>query len=103
MNETTLKILEVALKSDATVAAPERNRILKIARGESIPAPVQNGNDHSPRIFSRAEAAKLVGDKTTRFVDLLCRRGLLKKFTPKGNKRAIGICGDSLHAFIAGN
>lgn len=103
MKDSTLKICDAAIKADETVTPAERNRILKLARGESIPAPVQNGNDHSPRIYSRAEAAKLVGDKTTRFVDLLCRRGLLKKFTPKGNQRAIGICGESLRAFIEGN
>jgi hypothetical protein len=103
MQESTAKILEATLKADASITPAERNKILKLARGESIPAPVQNGNDYSPRIYSRAEAAKLVGDKTTRFVDLLCRRGLLKKFTPKGNRRAIGVTSESLHSFIAGN
>jgi hypothetical protein len=102
----TLKILEITLKSDSTVATAERNRILKIARNGALAGPETengHGNNHEPRIFSREEAAKMVGDKTTRFVDLLARRGLLKKFTPKGNKRAIGICGESLRAFIEGN
>jgi hypothetical protein len=103
MQDSTSKILESVLKADASIAPAERNKILKFVRGESMPAPVQNGNDNSPRIYSRAEAAKLVGDKTTRFVDLLCRRGLLKKFTPKGNRRAIGVTSESLRAFISGN
>jgi hypothetical protein len=101
MQDTTLKILDAALKSDSSVAPAQRNRILKLARNGEV-EPVQNGNSHS-RIYSRAEAAQLLGNKTTRFIDLLCRRGLLKKFTPKGNRRAIGICGDSLHSFVAGN
>ena len=102
MQDSTLKILEVTLKSDSTVAAAERNRILKIARNGASSAPAENGNGHEPRIYSREEAAKILGDKTTRFVDLLCRRGLLKKFTPPGNQRAIGICGKSLRDFVEG-
>ena len=102
MQESTAKILEATLKADATIAAAERNKILKIARGESIPAAVQNGNEQTPRIYSRAEAAKLLGGRTTRFVDQLCKRGLLKKFTPKGSQRAIGISGNSLNAFLQG-
>lgn len=102
MQDTTLKILDATLKADASIAPAERNRILKIARnGETVP--FQNSDRHAPRIYSRTEAAKLLGDKTPRYIDLLCKRGLLKKFTPKGNQRAIGICGESLHAFISGN
>ena len=103
MKDSTMKILDATLKADETVTPAERAWKLKIFRGEAPSAPVQNGNGHEPRIYSREEAAKMVGDKTTRFVDLLARRGLLKKFTPKGNRRSIGICGESLRAFIEGN
>jgi hypothetical protein len=102
MQETTLKILDAALKADSSITTAERNRLLKLARNREAEL-VQNGSEREPRIYSRAEAAKVLGNKTTRFIDLLCRRGLLKKFTPKGNQRAIGISGESLHAFIAGN
>ena len=103
MNDSTVKILDVTLRADSSVTPAGRNRILKLIRGdESLPAP-PDGNSRTPRIFSRAEAAKLVGDKSPRFIDLLCRRGLLKKFIPRGNQRAIGICGESLRAFIEGN
>ena len=102
MQNSTLKILDATLKSDGTVTPAERGKILKLARGEAPSAPVQNGNSHEPRIYSREETAKMVGDKTTRYVDQLCRRGLLRKFIPKGNRRAIGVCGESLRAFIEG-
>jgi hypothetical protein len=103
MQDTTLKILDATLKSDSTISAAARSRILKLARNDEA-APVQNGIGYStPRIYSRAEAAAMVGNKTTRFVDLLCRRGNLKRFVPKGNIRSIGITGESLHAFINGN
>jgi hypothetical protein len=103
MQNSTLKILDATLKSDGTVTPAERGKILKLARGEAPFAPVQNGSGHEPRIYSREEAAKMLGNKTPRFVDLLCRRGLLRKFIPKGNRRAIGVCGESLRAFIEGN
>jgi hypothetical protein len=104
MQTHTVQILDATLRADSTVTSGQRSKILKLARGEEDQsATAQNGSGHEPRIFSRAEAAKVLGDKSCRYVDLLCRRGLLKKFTPKGNQRAIGICGESLHAFISGN
>ena len=102
MKTTTLKILEATLQADGTVTAPERNKILKLARGEDLSSAVQNGNGHEPIIYSRAKAAQMLGNKSVRFVDLLSRRGELIKKVPKGNKRAIGICGYSLRAFIEG-
>ena len=102
MQAHTVSILAATLKADSTIAPAERTRLLKMIRGEPMPASDDNGKRQPPRIFSRQRAAELLGDKTPRFVDLLCRRGLLKKFTPKGNQRAIGICGESLHAFISG-
>ena len=104
MQESTIKILDVTLKSDATVAPAERIRILRIARcGENISAPVQSGNIYALRIYSRTEAAKLLGNKTPRYIDKLAKLGLLKKFVPKGNRRAIGICAESIRIFIEGN
>jgi hypothetical protein len=104
MQTHTVQILDATLRADSTVTSDQRGKILKLARGEAAqPATAQNDNGHEPRIFSRAEAAKLLGDKSCRYVDQLCRRGLLKKFMPRGNFRAIGITGESLRAFITGN
>jgi hypothetical protein len=102
MQVITLNILNATLRADASITAAERNRILKIARNGESTETEKNGHEPS-RIYSRAEAAKLLGDKTTRFVDLLCRRGLLKKFTAPGSQRAIGITSASLESFIGGN
>jgi len=101
MNDATLKIIDATLRTDGSVTAALRRRVLAFASGTTEPVP-QNGNDQ-PRIYSRLEAAKLLGDKSLRYIDLLCRRGLLRKFIPKGNCRSIGVCGESLRAFIEGN
>lgn len=101
MQAHTITILETTLRTDSTVSATQRKQILDAARGGTDPAP--DGNRPPPRIYSREEAAKLLGDRSTRFVDLLCRRGLLKKFTPKGNQRSIGITAESFNRFIEGN
>ena len=86
----------------ATVTSGQRSKILKLARGEEPQsAAVQNSNSHVPRIYSREETAKMLGNRSLRYVDQLCRRGLLQKFTPKGNQRAIGVHSESLMAFIA--
>jgi len=102
MQTQTVKILEAALLADSTITPQARNRFLKLARNGDA-EPVQSEREPEPVIFSRAAAAKMVGDRTPRYVDLLAARGLLKKFTPPGNKRAIGITGESLRKFIAGN
>lgn len=100
MNDATVRILDAALKADATVTPAIRAKILKLAKSGDTTEPVRNGNGHSPRIYNREEAAKLLGDRTPQYVDQLCQRGLLKKFIPAGNKRAIGITSASLAAFI---
>jgi len=100
MQDSTLKIIDTTLRMDGSVTPALRRRVLAIAGGASEPVP-QNGNDQ-PRIFSRFEAAKLLGGRSLRYIDLLCRRGLLQRFTPKGNQRAIGVTSQSLHAFIQG-
>ena len=103
MNDSTLKILDATLRADSSITAAERNRILKLARkGEAVELEKNNGHQ-PPRIYSREETAKILGSKTPRYIDQLCKRGLLKKFIPKGNKRAIGISSESLHGFIEGN
>jgi hypothetical protein len=102
MQQHTFTILDATLRADSTVTSAQRSKFLKLARGEDAQsATAQNGNGQ-PRIYSRVETAKLLGDKTPRFVDLLCRRGLLKKFTPKGNQRSIGITAESFNRFLEG-
>jgi hypothetical protein len=102
MKVQTTRILEATLKSDETIAPAKRNAILRFARdGEA--EPVQNVSEREPRIYSRAEAAKLLGGRTTRFVDLLTRKGCLKKFKIPGGVRSIGVTGESLRNFISGN
>lgn len=100
METYSVAIITATLRADASIPPAERSRLLKLIRGES--APVQNDNGHSPRIYSRAECAKLLGEKTTWYVDQLCKRGLLQKLKPKGNVRAIGVTSASLESFIAG-
>jgi hypothetical protein len=103
MQDSTLKIVEVTLRADSTIQGAERNRLLKLARNGESAEPGKNSNDHStPRIFSREQAAELLGGRTTRFVDGLCRKGFLKKFTMPGGKRAIGVTSTSLENFLAG-
>jgi hypothetical protein len=103
MLDTTLKIMDAALKADASTTAAQRSKILRLARNGESAEPEKNGNGHEPpRIYSREQAAAMVGGRTTRYIDQLCKRGLLQKFTPRGNQRAIGVTGESLTAFITG-
>jgi len=98
----TVKILEAALKADESIGNAERNQILRLARGDAAPAPAQNDNAKAPRLYSREQAAEMLGDKTARYVDQLAARGILKKFIPPGNTRSIGITANSLSQFLGG-
>ena len=102
MNDSTVKILDVTLRADSSVTPAERNRILKVIRGEPMPAPPDGNGNRQPRIFSRAECAKLLGGKSARFIDLLCRKNLLKKFIAPGCQRSIGVTSASLEKFLEG-
>ena len=89
------------MKADASIGNAERNQILRLARGDAVPV-AENNNGHASRIYSRQQAAEMLGGKTTRFVDLLVRKGcLVKKFVP-GGRRAIGVTSSSLESFISG-
>ena len=101
METHSVAIISATLKADASVPVSERNRILKLIRGES--APVQNDNGRAPKIYSREQVAQILGDKTERYIDQLCKRGLLQKFIPPGNVRAIGVTASSLNQFLGIN
>lgn len=101
MNEQTKKFMEITLKSDESITPAARNRILKFITRNGEVEPVQNVN--SPKIYSREQAAQLLGDKTERYIDQLCKRGLLQKFIPPGNVRAIGVTANSLNQFLGIN
>jgi hypothetical protein len=102
MQSSTVKILEAALKADASVGNAERNKILRFVRNGENAEPAEASNGHAPRIYSRKQAAEMIGGRTTRFIDQLCRKGLLDKFTAPGSQRAIGVTSASLETFIAG-
>lgn len=101
MKIETLKIVEQVLKTDPTVDSAARSRVLKAARQDAGAAPEPANGNEQPRIYSRDQAAKLLGDKTPRYVDLLCKKGLLQRFIPKGNTRGIGVTSTSLNNFLS--
>ncbi|MGD0351614.1 MAG: hypothetical protein ABSB84_15070 [Verrucomicrobiota bacterium] len=97
----TVEILTATLKADNTIADNERKKILKVIRGEPLPASDDgNGKHPQQKIYSREQVAEQLGGRTTRFVDKLCRAGLLEKFRPRGHRRAIGITAKSLSQFL---
>lgn len=100
MESSIEKILEATLKSDPSITPAKRNAILRFARNVKAAEPM--ASERTSRIYSREQAAEMIGGRTTRYVDQLCRKGLLQKLTPRGNRRAIGVTSASLESFIAG-
>lgn len=102
MQEHILQTLDAVLRTDNSISPAQRRKILTVIRGEPTPAPGGNSNRQPPRIYSREQTAELLGRKSTRYVDKLCRAGLLEKFTAQGNRRSIGITAKSFEQFLEG-
>jgi hypothetical protein len=45
----------------------------------------------------------MLGGRSSAYVHVLCAKGFLQRFMPKGRKRSSGITGQSLVSFIEGN
>jgi hypothetical protein len=101
MLDSTIELIRAGLKTDVTLNAADRIRLVALLRNGGAQSQSLPPAKDTPRIYSREQAAQLLGDRTPRYVDQLCKRGLLKKFTPPGNRRSIGIHSESLLAFIA--
>ncbi len=80
MQSHTRAAVEAILKSDSTVSAEERKRLL--ATDDKHAAPPD-------RVISRTEAAKRFG-RCARSLDNWVKRGLLKKWHLPGMERATG-------------
>jgi hypothetical protein len=101
MLDTTFEICRAALKGDKTLTANQRVKLLATLRDPN-PKAAPEGNGNQPRILSRQQAAEMLGGKSCRFIDLLCRKNLLKKFTAPGAKRALGVTAESFNRFLEG-
>jgi hypothetical protein len=99
MQESTFEICRAALKGDKTLTTDQRAKLLTVLRDPNQKAaPEINGNQ--PRIYSREQAAEMLGGKSCRFIDLLTRQGHLKKFKPKNHQRALGVTVESFNQFL---
>jgi len=92
MKNDTARLLESVLRSDDTVSAVERNRLLK---SEDI------GGVPQDRIVRRAEAAVLLG-RGVKGVDRLANRGVLKKVMFPTCKKGAGFRLSDIANLISG-
>jgi hypothetical protein len=97
MLQTTVQLIQAALKCDSTLAPGDRTKILALLRN-GPPTPEQPAND-GPRLLRRAEAARRLG-RTVRSIDQLAAEGVLTKVRLPGRKRCGGILESSLTAAI---
>lgn len=99
MLDITSELIRVAVKGDKTINQNTRAKIFTFLR-DPEQKPTAEVNGKQPRIHSREQVAAILGGKSPRYIDLLCRNGFLKKFTPKGHKRALGVTAESLDRFL---
>ena len=99
MLKSTVDIVRTALKSDQTISATYRARILEFLRnGPSVQTPTAEGK---ARLIRRAEAARRLGC-SLRLVDRLAKDGVLPKRRLPNRKRAAGFLETDVLALIAG-
>jgi predicted DNA-binding transcriptional regulator AlpA len=100
MLESTVEIIRVALKSDQTVTAPDRARLIATLRQPETPKLPPEYS--TPRLIKRREvAAKL--SCSLRNVDALAARGVLARHVFPGRQRSSGFLAADIDALIAGS
>jgi hypothetical protein len=102
MTTQTMTVLESVLASDSTISPQERRKIIKRMATSTSAEPEANGHAQVPRVYSYPQAQEALGGRSKAYIHQLVQRGLLERFTPRGNKRSIGITGKSLQSFIEG-
>lgn len=98
MVKATENIIRAAVNADSTIT-PEQLRAALAALAGKNPSPA---TAPLPRILSREEVANLIR-KSVKAVDVLCRRGALRRVYANGTdkKRALGISEESYRALTA--
>ena len=93
----TGKKLELAKLALNQLSIKERAELLRDYQpAEKTEQPTRSGL----RVVQRETAADML-NRSLRYVDYICRRGFVRKITPPGNRRAIGLSLADLEKFIA--
>ena len=102
MLDSTIELIRAGLKTDPTLSADERTRIVFQLRnhGKQTQSPQLMPQEVAPKVIRRKQAAERL-NSSLRFVDLLARQGILKKCVLPGRTRAVGILESSLLAVMA--
>lgn len=95
MNSATLEIVKSVLKTDPTVTADERERLLAFFR------PGEGAGERRPeRLLKRGQVAEMLSS-SRRLVDKLAEEGLLHKVKYPGRVRAAGYRLSEVQALLA--
>ena len=98
MLESTLKLIETCLRSDSTVGAAERQRLMRRLCGTTT---VEQPTPPRDRILRRAQAAEMLG-RSTKTIDRLASEGVLRRITFPTRKRSAGFRLSDLDGLVAG-
>lgn len=93
MTDGTRAAIAALIKADSAATPQERAAIEAALHGQDAAA--------MPRLFTRAEVARLI-NRTARMVDYFGKRGLIRRVRLGGASRATGYDAESVKAFIAG-
>lgn len=96
MNAQTKKSVVALIRADDSVEARERMRLIALLNDGPRTEPQARPG---PCIYQRREASRLTG-RSLRWIDSVCRRGLVRRVKLVGSKRAIGLRADDLDRLI---
>jgi predicted DNA-binding transcriptional regulator AlpA len=99
MLNTTIEICRSGLKSDPTLTAQDRARLLAALRQSAMQKPAPE-TSNEPRLIRRAEVAQRLS-RSLRFVDKLAASGVLAKRNLPGRLRASGFLASDVDRLIA--
>lgn len=100
MLPTTIDVIKAGLKSDPSLSAADRARILAVIRNGANAPKIDPATNGEVRLIRRAEGARRLGC-SLRLVDRLAKDGVLLKRRLPNRKRAAGFLESDLNALIS--
>jgi hypothetical protein len=96
MQKETLGIIEAVLRTDSTISQPERDRLVSV-----VQAGLTGREPPQDRLVRRGEVARLLA-RSTKTIDRLADRGILKRVVFPTCKRGAGFRLSQIANLIAG-
>jgi hypothetical protein len=97
LNQATQVGIIAMIRADQDADGATKTRLIEVIRSSGEPPSAEK--PQGPRVYTRKEAARLMG-RSLRYIDALGVKGLVRRVQMPGNQRACGIVAADLEKLI---